>query len=374
MEIDQIQHLKHHPHWDGVICRAIASVTPEQATLLVREAILKPVSKYEKWLFRDLRLASRCVASHPAKAELMPVRDELGLRLLPLVIDKDDDEILHYHHALRALVWEVLTELESQAVLDSLLDHGQSPNATIRLNAAMGLAKLGDRRGVAALITLCQTKDKDSDICRAFATEALGDLASPTPEVLSALVSLSVDNDEEINVRGNAIDALGKLGDSSPHVLDALISLCHDESSSERFEAVHALSKLGGERSVAALVTLSEGSEELARLLHNTAPELDEAASTRHLAVEVLGKRGHPQGLAALTTLAQDPDVRVYARLSAAEILASQGDERGITVLVSLTQDTDKYVRFSAAQALAALDDERGISTLLALCTQTSKE
>lgn len=113
--IDRIRHLKHHPVWDEAICLALGAMPPEQAAHFVREAILQPESKYEKWLLRDLRLASRCVATHPAQAALRPLRDELALGLLPLIVDADEEETLYYHDGLRECVWKMLLELDSRA-------------------------------------------------------------------------------------------------------------------------------------------------------------------------------------------------------------------------------------------------------------------
>ncbi len=376
--IERIQHLKHHPDWDERICRFIASQPPERAAFLVREAILKPESPSEKWLFRDVRLASRCLKDFLPTPEISLLRDELGLRLLPLVLDMGNGRNLHYCSGLRELVWEVLPELKSEAVGTALVLQCETASkySGIYLNAARALAKLGDKRGVVALIALCQEKGEENNVYRYDATETLGDLGVVSQDVISTLIERCLDRDENINVRNYAMKGLGKLGVTSPEVVDVLIELCESEEKYEKVEPMHALAKLGDERSVAALIALCEGETSLASLWHGTTrgrytfdemEEVTEEASNRYAAAELLGKLGEAHGIAELVALCQDGEVRVNIRINAAEVLALRGDKRGGDTLVELCHHPDRDFRLVAAKSLAKLGNARGIETLVAL-------
>ena len=371
--VKRIQHLKHHPDWDEEICRFIAGKPPERAVSLVREAILKPESPYEKWLFRDVRLASLCLKDFSPTPELSLLRDELSLRFLPLLLDIEEEETLHYCDGLRELVWEVLPELQSKAVVLALVAHCKSNYPDTRLNAAKALVQLGDEHGVAALIALCQEKDEEDDVTRQFATMALGEICTPSQSVLDTLVALCLDKDEEINVRSYAIKALGNFGVARNEDVDALIGLCESEEGYEKIEPMHALAKLGDERSIAALIALSQGEIPLTKLWQDSLKEISGEASIRRLAAELLGKRGEEQGIAELVALCQDSTVRKNIRVHSAEILASQNDERGVKVLAEFCACPDKDFRLMAAKALAKLGNARGIETLVALSDFTAE-
>ncbi|WP_395138112.1 HEAT repeat domain-containing protein [Armatimonas sp.] len=370
---ERIQHLKHHPDWDERICRFIANQLPERAAFLVREAILKPESPYEKWLFRDVRLASRCLKDFLPTPEISLLRDELGLRFLPLLLDHEEEKTLHYCDGLRELVWEVLPELKSRAIVVALVGHCKSHYADTRLNAAKALAKLGDERGVEALIALCLEKDEEDSVARQFATMALGELCSASEPVLATLVALCQEGDGETNVRNYAIQALGNFGVASPEVVDVLTGLCQSEKGYSKIEPMHALAKLGDERSIAALIALCQGEQPLVSLWRDFLEEITEEASIRRLAAELLGKLGEPHGLAELTSLCQDAKVRTNIQLYSAEVLAQRGDRRGVDVLVELCQHPDKNWCLGAAKALAKLGNERGIETLVALSNFTAE-
>ncbi|WP_309707443.1 HEAT repeat domain-containing protein [Armatimonas sp.] len=379
---ERIQHLKHHPDWDERICRFIASQPPERAVAFVREAILKPESPYEKWLFRDARLASRCLKDFAPTPEISLLRDELGLRFLPIVLDMGNGRNLHYCDGLRELVWEVLLELKSEAVGTALALQCEtaSKDSAVYLNAARALIKLGDERGVAALIALCQEKGEGNNVYRYDAVEILGDLGVVSQEVIATLIERCLDRDDNNNVRSLAMKALGKLGVTSAEVVDALIELCASEVGYEKIDPMRALAKLGDEQSIAALVALSEGEQPLASLWHGTTrsrytfiemDEVTEEARIRRVAAELLGKLGEVHGIAELVALCQDREVRVNIRIAAAEVLAQRGDKRGIEVLVSLCHHPDMDFRLVAAKALAKLGNARGIETLAALSSGT---
>jgi HEAT repeat protein len=386
--VDRIQHLKHHPRWEESIRLAIAYERPKRAAKLVREAILQPETKYEKWLCRDLLLAGRCVGDCHAVDALRPVIDEIGLKLIPLVYGLDDTP--GCCDGLRRIVWAVLPELESEAVVAALVSSCQSKDEDVRLSAAEALGNLGDSSPVviAALVSLCQDKNVDVRLSAAQVLGILGDERG-----VAALVFLCQDKNVDVNILLSAAEALGNLGDSSPVVIAALVSLCQDKNVYVRLYAAQALGNLGDERGVAALVFLCQDKDEqIRRYAAEALGNLGKAdpsvvsmfvlecknkagyGNFRRYAAEALGNLGKadPLVISVLLSLCQDNDLEV--RVFAAQALDKLGDERGISVLVALCQDKDIDIRHYAAEALGNLGkaDPSVISVLVWLCYQTT--
>jgi HEAT repeat protein len=78
---------------------------------------------------------------------------------------------------------------------------------------------------------------------RAYAVDALGDIARPAPGVLPALIRAL--SDEAEWVRRHAADALGTIGPAAGDAAPALADTLRDEKPYVRINAATALAKLG---------------------------------------------------------------------------------------------------------------------------------
>jgi HEAT repeat protein len=200
--------------------------------------------------------------------------EELGIReSVPALL-----ELLGYPDAgVRANLAQALGRLGGEGVGAALLTLLADDDALVRMKAAESLGELRHGAGLAALRS---TLARDSDpLVRVHVVEALGDLQDP--EALPSLLNALDDPDEQ--VRAYAADAIGRLG--SDAVLDALLARVATETSvfATAF-LMAACYRLGDDRSLPALVQLSETADDLlAATILNLAVELATAENARNL-------------------------------------------------------------------------------------------
>ncbi|WP_309716119.1 HEAT repeat domain-containing protein [Armatimonas sp.] len=139
----------------------------------------------------------------------------------------------------------------------------------VRCEAAEALGKLGDERGIAALLALCWDKDvrvRTDAItslgllgdeqeappfgfppvsCPYSKSEALRNLDDTLERILTTLIRIGQSRFEEPSMRYMALAALGSIGEAHPMVLAALNSLRTDAEEGVRRAASWALGKLG---------------------------------------------------------------------------------------------------------------------------------
>ncbi|WP_394796631.1 HEAT repeat domain-containing protein [Armatimonas sp.] len=139
----------------------------------------------------------------------------------------------------------------------------------VRCEAAEALGKLGDERGIAALLALCWDKDTmvrsdainslgllgdereapsfevHSDVRRYSASEGLCNLDEMLSQVLTILISVCENKRERPYVRCHALTALGNIGNAHPTVIAALNSLLLDSQEEVCCTATQILGKLG---------------------------------------------------------------------------------------------------------------------------------
>lgn len=139
----------------------------------------------------------------------------------------------------------------------------------VRCEAAEALGKLGDERGIAALLALCWDKDmmvrKDAIrslgllgdeqesppfglppvSCPYSKNEALRNLDDTLERILTSLIRIGQSRVEEPSMRCMALAALGSIGEAHLMVLAALSSLLTDPEEGVRRAASWALGKLG---------------------------------------------------------------------------------------------------------------------------------
>lgn len=329
-------------------------------------------------------------------------RAELGREALGLLAGRASDP----DPEVRALVAEAFAKLNNRAAAGVLRARLKDDNADVRASAAAGLHKLGDVRGLTALID--ETKPLSwgasktpadelrrmaRDAARARAVIRLGETAGD-------LAKESLENalkDPAGEVRDAAAVALGRLGRED--VLNPFFESLADEDPEVRAYALGRLALVGRAgrdkalefvvdkstpvraEAVAALGAWSDA--ECAKAA--AAALKDKSGRVRLAAVRSLARMAHPDAILALKALldgAPQPEIALRAsaglashgtdvdlslaeltlgqrdaelKLLAVEVMAASGRPEALTLLAkAMREDADARVRSAAAAALIA--------------------
>jgi len=200
-----------------------------------------------------------------------------------------------------------------------------------RCNAALVLAGLGDKRGLAIIIDELEDKNpRPTDMTRSdgrpypegqiradryYAALLLGRIGDK--EAVPALIEAT--KDETIHYR--AASSLGEIGDRS--AIPALRTMAKDFPD-ERLWAGYGLAALGEQ----------EGFDILAEVIVS-----DSCWVERRHAVRALGKIGHPKSVPTVVKALKDEHVNV--RVTAARALGAIGDSSALPALLDALNDTE---------------------------------
>ncbi|MBI3866783.1 MAG: HEAT repeat domain-containing protein, partial [Planctomycetia bacterium] len=206
-----------------------------------------------------------------------------------------------------------------------------TPDRRKRCNAALVLAGLADKRGLAIIIgELEDTRPRPTNLKRSdgkpdpegqirddryYAALLLGELKNK--EALPALIEATKDE----SVSGRAATSLGEIGDHS--AIPALRKMATDFPA-QRLWADYGLAALGEQ----------EGFDHLSELART-----EEAWTERRHAVEALAKIGDPKAVPVLVKALKDKHANV--RVSAAIALGKIGDPAALPALTAALSDTE---------------------------------
>jgi hypothetical protein len=224
-----------------------------------------------------------------------------GVELRVRQLQDNDPEVRRY------AAW-ALGELESDRVVDPLIEALGDRNADVRLVSAWALGEIKHNDGVEPLI------------------ESL--------------------DDRDPFVREMAVLALGEIG--STRAIDPMMEAV-DDNEALREPAFWALNQIGGQRAYDARHQLFEDRGELGW-------ESEEVWSG-HLETQ----KPRSVGLEALIDALDDEDVAM--RSSAAESLGNRGDPRAVEALLDTLRDPDSRVRARAIWALDEINPTREYSS-----------
>jgi HEAT repeat protein/energy-coupling factor transporter ATP-binding protein EcfA2 len=363
----------HHYAWREPLLLLSTMLEQEHVDDLIRQ-LIRGVSRYERDLLRDLRLATAMVGE---EAPLSPEVERVWLRRIRKVTRATE---FHYIVSKIALVLLVLAlpvlillhiegRIYAEPDLLQLLLHIVG-RVAIYVFVLIGLifvtvrySHLGpflswfrSRWAVENMITELRTGGKQAlpalqyvlhtrngEIQR-VAAAALGELGDP-----AAIPALQqVLRDPRSGGQRSAAAALGELGD--PAAIPALLQALHDPERRIRQAAAEALGQLGDPTIL------------LQQVLHD--PESD----ARSTAAWTLGELGDPAAIPALLQALHDPDL--YVRRAAAAALGELGDPAAIPALLQALHDPESTVQQGAAAALGQLGDTAALSALQqTLCT-----
>lgn len=303
---------------------------------------------------------------------------------------------------LLVIIWVISLNLYADMV-DNMIDELKSSSSfKSRLQAAIFLGKMKDRRAVDALIA--SLKDEDYAIKGACAI-ALGNIGDPKAtrplidllkdpeslvrkEAVKALIKLAVEKqtmDDLLNVFKNTDDSMLKMG-----IISIFGELKDDNSLKVLAEG---LSEKGQVSDVTSQIIMGMSSENKFKVL--TAALASKNENARLNALELVGVVKDPRLIepvimfmkesssqdeikAARNTLKKlkdKIDVDSHLRLarfgnskderdSSIQVLSVVADERCIGLLLDLLKDEDVFIRGRSAQALAFIGDKRAIPQL----------
>ncbi len=361
------------------------------------------------------------------RARALEIMGELGgkeaLKILVDVVINGEDETLK-SSAAKAIAWSdelalrnLLEKIEGEKIegaswiiVDYLLKMVESEDKSLRMNAAIALGRMGDERGVDALIA---TLDDVSPKVRSAAATALGMIGDDraTEPLLNLL------KDSNIKVRRAALESLNDLHITAKHVdqikyclrdrdsrvreltavllgkdgekaLNPLLKGLKDKTTQVRVATVHSLleimSRTPPEKSEEVRKKVSEGLEHFSETAYVVIEVLEktENKSIKRNAMWLLGQLEDSRGTNILTKILQTgtPEERRLAatslvkigsvgeladkinhedeevRLLICWILGEAGDRSVKQVLEQAQEDTSDRVRNMAFQAIKKIE------------------
>ncbi|MGE0131988.1 MAG: HEAT repeat domain-containing protein [Blastocatellales bacterium] len=265
--------------------------------------------------------------------------------------------------------------------LTGLLKHA---SAAVRERAALAIGRIGDKRGVDALIGALQ-KDEIQSV-RAMAAFALGEIEDA--QAAAPLLDLVDSRKESLIVQARAVEALGKIasiqantekrGQPTPDsISQSLIKHLPPDNA-----ALSADQKLLASLTITALMRLRNPAsvEPLTRQLKS------KDAGIRAQAANALARirQPLPGAVSALIAALQDQEPNTVARLkaaldgnhtdadadaraNAARALGVSKDSRAVEPLLKAVNDKSEHVRVNTIRALAAIGDQRAVEPLIEL-------
>lgn len=265
---------------------------------------------------------------------------------------------------------------------DELVTQLQDPDPDVRSGAVKRLAKTGDSKAVAPLITALQD---ESELVRGCALQGLKDIGPPAVPLL--IVALK-NPDRRIRRKASCVmDDIGNelrdIGDF--RAIEPLIDALKDPTSVVRSHSVTALGKIGGPQSLPAVISALKteavrsaldigvcyAAIEATHRLGETAAEYlihalkhpDKAI--RRKAATLLGKTGEIGAVDLLIIALQDKHPRVRSR--AAHALGRIGSPRAVSALTVAIRDAAPNVRINALHALGKFGESASASLISAL-------
>ncbi len=252
------------------------------------------------------------------------------------------------------------------AVLENLL---KSPNAAVRVRAALAAGRIGDAAAVPALASLLNDRSEKVREMAAFAlgeTESI-EAADAVRIALGETARAQLPGQEPANVKGRLIEAAGKIAaanakDPKAKELGEIIKLIliseNARSANARGDFPVETIRLG---LTAILRVRQENSDEVIRpfLAHTDPGVVSDALNTLS---RLRSKHANRDARDLLET-----NKHAVVRANAARLLGAAEDKEAVDLLIkAATKDTDSRVRVSAIRSLAALKDRKAAEPLLA--------
>ena len=246
------------------------------------------------------------------------------------------------------------------AVLEALM---KSPNAPVRMRAALAAGRIGDAAAVPALVRML---NDSSEKVREMAAFALGETesieaADAVRIALGETARAQMPGAERANVRGHLVEAAGKIAAANAQHAKAkelgetikFILAAEKERPTSIETARLALT--------AALRARPAGADENIRffLSHTDPGVVSDALNTLS---RLRAKNANRDARDLLET-----HTHAVVRANAARLLGAAEDKEAVDLLIKgATTDTDSRVRVSAIRSLSAIRDKKAVEPLMA--------
>ncbi|MBD2740177.1 HEAT repeat domain-containing protein [Coleofasciculus sp. FACHB-1120] len=248
----------------------------------------------------------------------------------------------HKSPTVRQTVLSVLERIDCDLAFSALFKALNDEASIVRVNATLGLGRLGSMGNQSAISVLLHhaLKHQDSQV-RERAIYALGLIGSEIaiPALLEAV------RDKDACIRMRAASALYRIGDES--AIFILLQALKDKDSHVRRRAAEALEDTRSEVAIPALLEALK----------------DKNYGVRMCATSALGNIGSEIAIPALLEALKDEHPHV--RLRASFALGHIGSDITIPALLEALKDKDYTVRKSVAQTLGWIGNEIAIPALL---------
>jgi HEAT repeat protein len=234
---------------------------------------------------------------------------------------------------------------KAKAAIPSLVDLLKEKGLDILWAAATALADIGGTEAHVAVAALMELVKSGDGLIRRAAAFSVWRIAPKSPEAVAAVATLTeLLMDKDMKVRGAAASSLRAIGREARTGISALTQLLKDEYWQVRLFAAEALGDIGPDAK-AAIPGLKE-------LLS------DKRDVVRQAAAVALGKIGSP-AIPTLAELLKDKDAS--KREAAALAVAEMGSEAKslVPALTALLKDDNEAVRKAADEALYNVTKER---------------
>lgn len=243
----------------------------------------------------------------------------------------------------QAKVGEKLAALRDKSVVPALFALLKSADRAERCNAGFVLARLGEERGLSAI--LAELQDRQPRPTRWKSCNGCKTEFSPA----------QINQD-----RYYAAHVLGQLGDT--RAVPALIETLQDESLN--YQAASVLGRLGDARAIPALLAALEG----------TAKNATDAQTDFRLWSGLgLIRLKHPAGLSTLAEYLE-PNRPFMQRRYAVESLGEFGGTKALTLLLKAVDDPDVEVRINTVIGLGKTGNKSVVPVLQALLENASQD
>lgn len=271
----------------------------------------------------------RAMESNPSMRVVVndALRRSTGARGLSVLLASATDETTQLELA------QMLRATHDPAAADALASLLGHSNELVRIEAAHGLAALGDARAVPVLLTLSQSTLET-------ARDALDHLKMVTsPEVAPALIPM-LEGDEWMGRRAGVIRALGRTGSA-----DAARALMRHLEGDDMPSAAIALAELQSDDAFRELLRLipRPRDEDWAQYDGMCGVVHEPQLNIRTGAIRAIGRFGRPEEAAieALTTVVEDPQDDIRLRAEAGTALGGLADDAVLEMLIAKIQQTD---------------------------------
>lgn len=281
----------------------------------------------------DPRAAQALFAAVRANASMrVAVNDALrrstGARGLAVLLAEARDEVE------RADLATMLRNTHDPAAADALASLLTDTSETIRIEAAHGLAEVGDARAVPVLLDLAASPSLET------ARDALDQLKIVTaPGAAERLIPL-LDGDEWIARRSGVLRALGITGST-----DAGRAMMSHLEGDDMSSAGIALAELGYDPAFDTLLRLIPRGrdDDYSRYDGMAGVLLEPQFNVRTAAVRSIGRFGRPDpdAVEALVTVIEDPQDDVRLRSDAGTALGAIADDTVLEMIIGKIQQTD---------------------------------